>query len=295
MVIRIEAPAKINLFLSVGARRPDGYHDVDTVLQTVSLKDTVEMQPAEGLSVVLEPDLGVPPRENLAWRAAESLGRALHREPRVAIRIVKRIPAGAGLGGGSSDAAAVIAGLAHLWGIDGDDPRLTEVALAIGADVPFFLNGGTALYGGRGDALVCDLPTAFMHVVLAKPAVGMPTAAAYAAFDRLPPSEPRSTDAILAACESGDARTIASAVYNNMTDASAGLVEGIRDALALMRAADGVMAAEMAGSGSAVFALCEDLSSAVGLASAARDAGLWASAVMTTDVGVTILDVEEGA
>ncbi|TLM78483.1 MAG: 4-diphosphocytidyl-2C-methyl-D-erythritol kinase, partial [Actinobacteria bacterium] len=181
----VTAPAKVNLFLGVGAARPDGYHDVTTVLHALSLHDTLEISPAETLTLDCEPDLGIPAEKNLAWRAATEFSRAVGREPAVALRLRKRIPHGAGLGGGSSDAAAVIAGLASLWGLPRDDERCEAVARALGADVAFFLEpAGAALMTGRGDVIEQALrPLAGVPVALVRPETPVPTPAAYAAFD----------------------------------------------------------------------------------------------------------------
>src|SRR5450759_265119 len=131
MPIEVEAPAKLNLYLGVGGRRADGYHGVETVLVALDLHDSVTVEPAAELSLVCEPDVGVPAPDNLAWRAAVALSSAVGRESSVAIRVVKRIPARAGLGGGSADGAAVIAALAAHWGIASDAPVLERVAASL--------------------------------------------------------------------------------------------------------------------------------------------------------------------
>ncbi len=119
-----EAPAKLNWYLSVGRRRPDGYHYVTTVLQTLAAPvDTISLSEADDLTVSCEPDPGVSPEENLAAEAIRALGSAVGREPRIAVRIEKRIPAAAGLGGASSDAAAALVGACELWGM----PQLSEI------------------------------------------------------------------------------------------------------------------------------------------------------------------------
>lgn len=291
--IHIDAPAKINLHLAVGPMRTDGYHEVETVLQTVSLCDRIEVRPASNLSLAVDLDLGIEPQDNLVWRATEALAAARGVEPCVAISVAKRIPAGAGLAGGSSDAAATIAALAVLWDIAADDPLLHSTAVSLGADVPFFLTRGTALYRGRGDVLVRALPTVMMDVVLAKPSDAVSTVHAYQAFDRLAAGESRGADGMVAACEGRSARAISSAVYNNMTAASSGLVPGIADTLALMRNAPGVMAAEMAGSGSASFALCESPEAAGELEAVLAAAGLWTAIAQMTPAGVEPRVAEE--
>jgi 4-diphosphocytidyl-2-C-methyl-D-erythritol kinase len=157
------APAKINWTLEVLGRRPDGYHEVRTVLQTVELCDRVSVSPAADLELVLTGPAGqagatlagAPPSENLAYRAAALLrDRAGGRSLGARIELEKAIPAGAGLGGGSSDAAATLRALGRLWGLGLPRADLARLGAQLGADVPFFLMGGTALGRGRGDEVM---------------------------------------------------------------------------------------------------------------------------------------------
>lgn len=289
----MRAPAKVNLHLGVGGVRPDGYHDVDTVLQALSLADEVVIGPGEGLSVTTEPDIGLAAEDNLAYRAARALGAAFGREPEVSIRIVKHVPMQAGLGGASADAAAVLVGLAHRWGVGpGGAPLLREVAAGLGADVPFFLGPGTALFTGRGDVPVRPLPTPLLEIALVRPPVPVPTGEAYAAFDRLGGARPPGPDAMVRACESGEAERVAAELYNNMTAASAGLVPEVADALAFVESAPGVLGAAMAGSGSAVFAVCDSADAAGRIATAAHARGWWASSATSVHVGATVTEGE---
>ena len=147
------APAKLNLVLEVVGRRDDGYHDLDTVMTTIDLADRVRLRPAPTLEVRLSGRgaAEIAGEGELSAAAARALGEAAGREPNVAIEVEKRVPAAAGLGGGSSDAAAVLRGLARLWELDWPIERLEEVAASVGSDVPFFLHGGTARCRGRGE------------------------------------------------------------------------------------------------------------------------------------------------
>ncbi|HEV8702882.1 MAG TPA: 4-(cytidine 5'-diphospho)-2-C-methyl-D-erythritol kinase [Candidatus Polarisedimenticolia bacterium] len=150
--IRLKAHAKINLNLTIKARRPDGYHLIESAVQTVSLHDTLILDavPAGLVLDIDDPDLAAGP-DNLVWKAAEALLPRLANGPRGArIRLEKRIPTGAGLGGGSSDAAAALVGLRRLWNLDLSDGELAGLASTLGSDVPFFLTGGTALLTGTG-------------------------------------------------------------------------------------------------------------------------------------------------
>jgi 4-diphosphocytidyl-2-C-methyl-D-erythritol kinase len=164
------APAKLNLFLELLARRPDGYHEIDSVFAAIDLHDTLAFEPAARLSLEVEGDAPAG-QENLAWRAAEALGA------RVRIRLTKRIPIGGGLGGGSSDAAAV------LRTLGGDQPpgRLQAIARSLGADVPFFLAGGLARCRGVGDVVEPLPPAAGRRFLLLLPELPMETARVYSA------------------------------------------------------------------------------------------------------------------
>jgi 4-diphosphocytidyl-2-C-methyl-D-erythritol kinase len=183
----VRAYAKINLDLRVLGTRPDGFHELRTVFQSVSLHDTVACSPREGPFAIECTTPGIPlDRSNLIWRAADSLWRALRRDGPVhgvVIRLGKRIPLQAGLGGGSADAAATLVGLARTWGIDVRPAQLTDVAASLGADIPFFLTGGTALGLGRGDEVypLADLPRHW--IVLLIPGFGVSTGEAYGWYD----------------------------------------------------------------------------------------------------------------
>jgi len=167
------AYAKINLCLEVLGRRRDGYHDVLTILQTVDLYDTLAFEPADELTLTCS-DPRLSGEDNLVLRAARLLQRAAGVEHGAAIHLEKRIPVGAGLGGGSSDAAVTLLALSPLWGLHMTRSNLENLAAALGADVPFFLYGGTALAEGRGDRIT-PLPLLPEHwVVLVRPALEIP-------------------------------------------------------------------------------------------------------------------------
>ncbi|MEI7814420.1 MAG: 4-(cytidine 5'-diphospho)-2-C-methyl-D-erythritol kinase [Coriobacteriia bacterium] len=291
--ITLFAPAKINLYLGVGALREDGYHDVTTVLQTLEFGDIVRILPADELVVTTSVDLGIPVHENLAYRAALAFAEEFSVAPRAIIEIEKRVPAGAGLAGGSSDASAVIVGLARLHGVDPKGADCIRVARSLGADCVFFLIGGAALMTGRGDELAASLPSAVAHVLLVKPAEPVSTAAAYRRFDASPLSAP-GPHHVVEALETGDIAQLAASLSNNLTASSANLVPEVIDALAWVGARPGVRGAVMAGSGSAVFALCENPESAASAAEAARGQGWWAAATVTRRTGVEITDEDEG-
>lgn len=273
--------------------RPDGYHAVTTVLVALDFGDAVTVTPADELSLICEPDVGVPAEENLAWRAALAMGEAFERVPAFALRIEKRVPAGAGLGGGSSDAAAVIAAIAAAWELDREDPRVESVARSLGADVPFLLRGGCGVYAGRGDQLRRPLPVPSGSLAIVFPGLPVSTAAAYAAFDSIgQPGAPGPRAVTDAACFQ-DVVALGAGLYNNMTAPALGLVPAIGDALAFMKDAGGCLGAAMAGSGSAVFGVFDTDDEAVLAARAASDLGWWSVATRPRAAGT--LDQTMGA
>ena len=187
--VTLPAFAKVNLDLRVLGTRSDGFHDLRTVFQALALSDTVTVTKRRGPFEITCDDPTIPTdRRNLVWKATallRRLGTGRQSVPRdLAIHIRKRIPSEAGLGGGSADAAVTLLALSRLWRLDLDLATLSRVGARIGADVPFFLVGGTALGLGRGDDIypLADLPT--VHVVIIRPGFGVATADAYGWFDR---------------------------------------------------------------------------------------------------------------
>lgn len=264
----IRAHAKINLDLRVLGTRADGYHELRTVFQAIALHDTLTCVPREGAFAIECAAPGVPlDRANLIWRAADTLWHALRRPGPlrdVAVRVEKRIPLQAGLGGGSADAAAALIGLAHLWQAPVGPTQLVDVAAVLGADVPFFLSGGTALGLGRGDEIypLADLPRHW--IVLVVPGFGVSTRDAYAWYD----SE-RDMDRDAARAPQyvpGPWPTRAAQMINDLEVPTARRHPEIDQMKAALRRA-GAVAAAMSGSGSAVFGLFqrrEDAAAAAG-------------------------------
>jgi len=166
-MIKKNAYAKINLSLEVLGKRKDGYHDIVSVMQLVDLHDTLTFEPADDLVVVSDhPTLAAEADGNLVWRAAHALRQAHGVSSGARIHLQKRIPLSAGLGGGSSDAAATLRGLSDLWRLDLSTPELREVGATLGSDVPFFLGGPTALVEGRGERVSPIPPPPQAWVVL---------------------------------------------------------------------------------------------------------------------------------
>jgi 4-diphosphocytidyl-2-C-methyl-D-erythritol kinase len=177
--IRIRSFAKINLALAVLGKRPDGYHNIQTVFQTISLHDELEFHLSDRLELECENLPGVPREENLIWKAAKILSAAMPAKRGAAIILKKKIPSGAGLGGGSGNAAATLLGLCRLWQIGHSEINLESLAAELGSDVPFFLSGGTSMGSGRGEKIdpLPDPPT--QHLAVIFPGVQVPTAGAY--------------------------------------------------------------------------------------------------------------------
>lgn len=254
-VVRVWTPAKVNLFLEVLARRPDGYHDLATLMVAVSLYDTLEF--TEGPTGVIrllcdQPDLSTGP-DNLVFRAAEALRQRAGSPHGVIIRLRKRIPLAAGLAGGSSDAAATLAGLNRLWRLGWQRKQLAEIGAELGSDVPFFLAPPAAWCTGRGERVERVALGRTLDFVLVCPPVGLSTAQV---FRRVTvPSRPQSGDAVRRAVEAGEVDELGRLLHNRLQEPAVGLCPAVSDAydrLAALAPA-GVL---MSGSGSTVFALC---------------------------------------
>lgn len=176
--IRLQVPAKINLYLHVIGKRPDGYHDIDTLMQTVSLYDDLTLEESDRIELVCEGVTGIKSEENLAYKAALMISD-MAQYPGVKIILKKHIPQGAGLGGGSADAAFVVRGLIRLYELKLDPKELTSRMASLGADIPFFLGTGQARATGIGDILEpLKLPTDYQALII-KPDVSINTRWAY--------------------------------------------------------------------------------------------------------------------
>ena len=183
-IIKLPAFAKINLGLKVLGRRPDGYHEIRTVFQTVTLHDTLTFEPtSDGRLELACTDPSIPTDEsNLVLRAASALRERYGVNGGARVRLEKRVPAGGGLGGGSSDAAATLLALAYLWNLKTDVTELSELGARLGADVPFFFTGGTARGAGTGTEIAPLEDAPKTHLVIVTPAVHVSTAEAYGAL-----------------------------------------------------------------------------------------------------------------
>lgn len=276
----LTAPAKINLYLGVHTERDArGYHKVDSLMAAVGLADTVTVTPAQALTVQTVPASDFPMQKNTAYRAAVAMADHFGREANVCVTIEKRIPLCAGLGGPSTDAAAVIVALAELWGIDRTDPALDEIARGIGADVPFFLHTSPAFYVGGGDVLATEYPALpVTPVVLVKPREArVSTIEAYRRFDEAPVPA-TAPGAIASALRVSDAKVAYSLIHNNLGVISALMEPRIQAVLDWLRAQEGTVAVDVCGSGACSFAICDTVAAAAHLAGAAQQNGWWACA-----------------
>ena len=275
--LEVRAPAKINLDLRVLDLRPDGFHEVRTILQTVALHDTLTLTARPGPLIVRSGSPWVPrDRDNLVWKAGAALWRALGRSGQptdVAVRIRKRVPAGAGLGGASSDAAAALRALRLVWAPAASARLLHEVAAAVGSDVAFFLRGGTMLATGRGERTRALRALRRYDVVLASPPFAVSTPAAYRWWDEMPGLAERTP---------AGWRAHPGRLRNDLEEPVVARHPAIGEAVARLRAAGAVRAA-MTGSGSAVFGLFESTAAAARARRAAGGAGWRTTLTQTVD------------
>ncbi|MDP9411065.1 MAG: 4-(cytidine 5'-diphospho)-2-C-methyl-D-erythritol kinase [Actinomycetota bacterium] len=259
--VHFRAFAKVNYALDVLGLRGDGYHEVRTVLQSVSLADEVEIEVGDGgFGLRVEPDgarLG-PAEENTAYRAWRLLRELTGDELPVRVRLRKGIPAGAGLGGGSADAAAVLVGLNRLFGLGLGAEDLRELGARVGADVPFCVSGGTALGEGVGELLTPLPPPPEHHLVLTKPSASAATARIYRAYDdESSAGSANYARAVVAALRSGSLRALAAAVGNDLAPVTARIVPEVA-ALERKLLENGALGASMSGSGTAVYGIFDD-------------------------------------
>ena len=277
--VTVRVPAKVNLELLVGPRRPDGYHSLSTVFHAVSLYDDVTVAVADdwGVSVTGPLADGVPENEdNLALRAARLVQRRFDVEP-VHVSIRKGIPVSGGMAGGSADAAATLVALHHLWDLDLDREELEELGAELGSDVPFLVAGGTAMGSGRGEMLAPVLARGTYHWVFALAEGGLSTPEVYAECDRLRGDgdvpDPVATPALMAALRSGDPRELAPQLTNDLQEAAISLRPDLGEVLAAGMEY-GALGGIVSGSGPTTAFLVEDNEAGIDLAVALTASGV---------------------
>lgn len=275
--VHVRAPGKVNLFMRVGAAQPDGYHDVATAYQAVSLYEDVRAWPDDEFSVTFggSIDTSSLPTDasNLAIKAAKLLARTAGVPGGVHLEIEKHVPIAGGMGGGSADAAATLVACDAMWGTALSKEELHALAAKLGADVPFALTGGTAIGTGRGDRLSPALATGSFHWVLAVAEFGLSTPGVYRELDRRreedpllspAPAVPAVDSSVLQALRAGDALLLADALHNDLQPAALGLAPGLGGILELGES-HGALAGLVSGSGPTVAFLAEDADAALEL------------------------------
>ncbi|UXA05855.1 4-(cytidine 5'-diphospho)-2-C-methyl-D-erythritol kinase [Mycobacterium sp. SMC-2] len=278
--VTVRVPGKVNLYLAVGDRREDGYHELTTVFQAVSLLDEVTVRNADVLSLELvgEGADKLPTDErNLAWQAAELMAEHVGRAPDVSIMIDKSIPVAGGMAGGSADAAAVLVAMNSLWELNVPRRDLRMLAARLGSDVPFALHGGTALGTGRGEELATVLSRNTFHWVLAFADGELLTPAVFRELDRLreagDPPRLAGPGPVLAALAAGDPEQLASLLGNEMQAAAVSLNPRLRRTLRAGVQA-GALAGIVSGSGPTCAFLCASAASAVDVGTEISGAGV---------------------
>lgn len=300
-VTKIISPAKVNLVLAVGEKQESGFHEVQTIMHSLALHDTLSMRrfddegSGDGLQVMLKCEssftidpLLIKAEENIAYKAVVELAKALGRTQDETIEMIlnKVIPAEAGLGGGSSNAAAALVGAATLWGVGMEDERVQEVASRLGADVSFFLKGGCARLSGKGDVFEAQLEPRSGFVLLVRPDAGVSTSKAYAAFDEdpvLPSSEYLSSIAAL------DAAADVS-LYNNLEKAACSVTPVVAQVLEWGRSAAGEENVVLCGSGSAVCCIFDSYQAACEASVEARKHEWWTRVTSFSPLGAAIME-----
>ena len=262
MVIKVMARAKVNLTLDVLGKRPDGYHEVEMVMQSVELHDSLEFSPTDReIEITVEGSDLSPGADNLVYRAAELMRLRGGVRSGVKVLLKKSIPVAAGLGGGSADAAAALKALNEMWGVGLSMSELILLGEQLGADVPFCLMGGTALASGKGEQVLRLPPCPPLGLVLVKPPFSVSTGSVYQAFrfgQRIRRPDNR---AMIEAIRANDASGIVSCLANALESVTTRMhpeITGIKEKL-IKAGASGAL---MSGSGPTVFGLTQDLASA---------------------------------
>ena len=290
----IQIPCKVNLHLGIHTQKDQrGYHKVDSLMVPVALYDSVVVDDAPELTVTHEPQLCVLPEHTTTWKAAVLLANKLGISPDVSIDVQVHIPEKAGLGGSSADAAATLYLLAQRWGVDPLDPLVVEVAKAVGADVAFFLDPRPSLMLGAGDTLVeTYASTVDAPLAIVLPAeTGVVTKEAYDHFDTSPiaPEPYEQLSALLrdagqdvagmepapdnAAASKQFIQQVAGLLFNNLAPAAKSLKPQVAEVEEWLKAQFGVLGAQVSGSGSSSFALCESQDTANAIVAAAQAKG----------------------
>lgn len=278
--VEVQVPAKVNLQLSVGPREADGYHEVVTVFQAISLYDNLKISRSNQFGISTRGDYtnGVPlDSSNLVYKAVQLMSEKYDIDANLEIEIEKNIPVAGGMAGGSADAAAALLGVDQLFGIGLSKDQLSEVARSLGSDVPFMLHGGTAVGRGHGDEITPALSRGNYHWVIAVSSSGLSTPAVYGECDRLRTGldikAPTLNDELLQALLSGDSTRVGKSLNNDLQAAACSLRPALR--LILDTGQEyGALGGIVSGSGPSVAFLVADEDHSLDLAVALTSSGV---------------------
>lgn len=278
--VEVQAPAKVNLQLSVGPKEADGYHQVVTVFQAVSLMDVVKISESDQFAISIKGDYttGVPlDQSNLVFKAVQLMSEKFDTSTKLDVEINKSIPVAGGMAGGSADAAATLLGIDQLYGLGLTKDELGEVARKLGSDVPFMLHGGTAVGRGHGDEITPALSRGTYHWVIAVSSSGLSTPAVYGECDRLRTGldikAPSLNDELLQSLLSGDSVRVGNSLNNDLQAAACSLRPALR--LILDTGNEyGALGGIVSGSGPSVAFLVADEDHSLDLAVALTSSGV---------------------
>lgn len=272
--VNVIGRAKVNLFLRVGTLRSDGFHEVESVMQSIDWFDEISLERASASEVEISWHAGhegeIPQEPDIVARALAIVNENVGGTQAARIWVSKRIPVGAGLGGGSADAAAAILGMNELMGRVMPARLMMEIARQVASDVPFALQGGTALATGRGEKVSAEPCPSDLWWVIGIPAFALATRSTYEKFDEVGRVNARDSAPLLDALKLGDVEEAAKHLHNDLEEAAFSVQPTLRDYKARLSEA-GVLGAVMTGSGSALAGLCIDESHASAVAKAVED------------------------
>ena len=295
--VEIQAPAKLNLFLEILAKRPDGFHEIETLMSPIGLYDSLSFRATESAEIRLDARWAAglalgdsteiealgdlpPPEKNIVFKAAALLQQRSGCGRGAEICLIKRIPSAAGLGGASSDAAAVLVAANIAWELDFSRERLAELAAELGSDIPFFLGSGSAICRGRGERIE-EVGPIHLHVVVVRPPVGLSTPQVYKHCR--PAGTPGCVHKLQSGLRRGNWKEIKSALVNRLEEPAAQLTPWIGRLRKEFENA-GCIAQQMSGSGSSYFGICEN----------ARHARCVASRLRSKNLGIVIATTTTG-
>ena len=265
-----KAYAKINLTLDILGTREDGFHEVAMIMQSIGLHDDLDIEKKDtGIKLAIDNSELPADESNLCYKAAKLMFDEFNVKGGVKINLTKRIPMGAGLGGGSADAAAVIRGMNEIFSLNASPEKLADISAKIGSDIPFCITGGTQFATGRGEILkrLPDFPKTYLTLI--KPAFSVSTPHAYKMYDNTPVVRRPDNEGIIAALKNGDVKNIYSMMGNVLEAPIAKEYPEINEYKEIM-IKEGAIFAQMTGSGSVVFAIAKDMRSANKIADAMK-------------------------